>query len=309
MSGYLINRLYIPRLLAYWIQRLRTMLQKEKLQEYFTIQYDLQMSDLWVGFNTPIGQSGWVYNHDSRTNETTGEKVSIDIQPLFERKSVAICHVATNRYNQYVSAIQKDCYLKFLKIHKMEFFLFTDQPENYANQTDEGSKLHVYPVSSRGSSQDNLYRFHFLYQAREELLDFDHVFYMDVDYRIYQHPADKQLLISPAIVATAHVHNLVEEHLVDSKNDINYTSGFHGGTPVEYLEMCQTIRDQIDKNDQNETKLEIESYLNQYLMNHPPTSTLSQSYLFSERCLDMNCNEPMCNALRLNRLNPVMGHI
>jgi hypothetical protein len=335
--GYLVNKLYVPRLVAFWIQKLRMILQKEKFSEEYHIEHvqtDLQKSDLWIGFHIPIGHRGeekWRYLDDlQHAINPVGVPTSIRLQESFVQKSVAVCHLATGTYNQYVPAIQKDCYLKFLKIHRMEFFLFTDEANHYAKQTEEGALLHTYSVDSKGYSNDNLYRFHYLLQAEEELKKFDYIYYMDVDYRIYQHPAEHQLMVD-GIVATAHLHNIVEKrdgskrHIgapetrpessaciySDEKMETYFASSFHGGSSSAYLTMCNILKQNIDlDNTRNITaKWGDESHLNRYLLTYPPVSVLSQSYIFSERCLDLDCREPMCSALREAMRQPVMGSI
>lgn len=334
-TGFLVNKLYVPRLLAYWIQRLRTVLQKEQYQEarhIAAIKTDLQRWDMWLTFQHPLGHKlndQWHYLNDlEHATDATGTCQKITLLPALERRRVAVCHLATGKYNQFVSAIQTDCYLKFLKMHHLEFFLFTDQASSYPARTEEGALLHTYAIDAQGYPQDNLYRFHYLLQAETELATFDYVYYMDVDYRLYQHPAEKQLMVD-GIVATAHLHNIVEKrdgsrrHIgspetrpestacirSDETMTIYYASSFHGGASGPYLSMCQTLKDQIDTDasQQVTAKWLDESHLNRYLLDHPPATVLSQSYIFSERCLDLECRDPMCNALRESRIQPIMG--
>jgi len=334
-SGYLVNKLYTPRLLSFWIQRLRSILKHEVMQEAVfieNVQTDLQKTDTWIGFNLPLGHWGderWRYL-DSLTHATDaqGKAHELKLQDKFVQKRVAVCHVATAKYNQYVPGIQKDCYLKFLKGHHLEFFVFTDEPQNYLSHTEEGGVCHVEAIKSRGYPGDNLYRFHYLLQAEEELKEFDFIYYIDVDYRIYQHPVEGQLM-RDGIVATAHLHNVVEKrdgskrHIgspevrvestacihPDEKMVTYFSSGFHGGTANAYLTLCHVLRNNINADeDHNITaKWQDESHLNRYLLTYPPVATLSQSYLFSERCLDLECREPMCAALRDGGHHPIMG--
>lgn len=338
-SGFLVNKLYVPRLLAYRLQKLRSVLQQEKLQDSFhldKIKTDLQRTDLWLTFQFPIGcKAGerWQYMDDlAHATNDMGVCQRIVLAPKLEQRRVAVCHMATGKYNQFVTAIQNDCYLKLLKLHQMEFFLFTDDPGSYSDRTEEGAKLHVLPiVNSKGYPQDNLYRFHHILSAQEDLEKFDFVFYMDVDYRLYQHPAESQLMVENGIVATAHVHNIVEKRdgskrhigspetrpdstacIKPTETMTTYFAGsFHGGATRPYLEMCRIIRDCVDTDDRNgiTAKWLDESHLNRYLMDHPPAAILSQSYIFSEKCLDLECKDPVCVSLRESRIQPVMGTV
>lgn len=334
-AALLVNKLYVPRLLAYWIQRLRTLLPKESSQtarHIASVKTDLQRWDVWLTLFYPLGHAlheRWTYMDDmEHATNAQGACQKLVLMPPLVRQRVAVCHVATGEYNQYVTAIQNDCYLKFLKMHHMEFFLFTDQASSYSDRTDEGAVLHTYQVEARGYPRDNLYLFHYLCEAAEQLRTFDFVYYMDVDYRVYQHPAEKQLMVA-GVVATAHLHNIVEKrdgsrrHIgapetrpestacirPDEHMAIYYASSFHGGSTPEYLAMCHAIRDHVDVDEAHHVtaKWLDESHLNRYLLSHPPANVLSQSYIFSERCLDMECRDPMCIALRESRLQPIMG--
>jgi len=335
-TGYLVNKLYIPRLVAYWIQKVRTILQNEKVNEVYNIeqvQTELQKSDIWIGFHNPIGHKGdekWRYLDDLQQSIFESKIEHIKVHEPFEQKSIAICHLATKNYNKYVPAIQMDCYLKFLKLHRMEFFLFTDEASHYNKVTEEGAVIHIYPVESQDYTQDNLHRFHSLLSAEEALQKFDYIYYMDVDYRIYQHPVEDQLLVD-GIAATAHLHSLVEKRdgsqrhsgmpenrpestaciYPEEKITSCFTSSFHGGSSQSYLTMCNVLRRNIDQDTSRGivAKWGDESHLNRYLLTYPPKSVLSQSYIFSERCLDLDCKEPMCSALRDAMRRPIMGPI
>lgn len=73
--------------------------------------------------------------------------------------------------------------------------------------------------------------------------------------------------------------------------------------------MCRRIKEWVDQDDDAGivAKWLDESHLNKYFLLHPPARTLDQRYLFSERCMDQSCQEPMCLLLRATVDSPVMG--
>lgn len=336
-AGYLVNKNYISRLMSYLIQRMRSILPKpdehtdQIIQNIWT---SLQNTDLWVGFNLPLGHQGrhvWRYLDTlSHKTNSSGEAFKVELRRPFEKKRVALCHMATGKDNIYAPAIQKDCYLKLLKGHHLEFFMFSDEPQAYLPVTEEGGICHVFLVDqddspepqdgsqeTKGSMPFRLKRFHYLLQAEEALRTFDFIYYMDVDYRIYQHPVEEKIM-QKGIVATSHLRNVVERQdessaciRPDEKMTTYFSSSFHGGSAPEYLEMCRVLSRNIeaDWNKGIQAKFQDESHLNRYLLSHPPAVTLSQSYIFSERCLDIKCQEPMCQALRNLGHLPIMGHV
>ena len=342
-SGYLVNKHYIPRLLSFWLQSIRIILKKTEFHESYKlehIQNKLQKSDLWIGFDKALGTdldicgyNPWYSSDDMKTGYNGGKqglRVSTNLivgKPLYQKK-IAICHIATGDYNKYIREVQKDCYLKFLKGHHIEFFLFTDRVEDYADVTEEGGKIHAYGIERQGYPGDVLHKYHYILLAQDLLKKFDYIYYMDADYRVYQHPAHKKLLIPRGIVCTEHMLNVTEKrgHTIKhagnpetderstacihphEKMDKYYSGGFQGGTSVEFLKMCKILRRNIDVDDKAGVVAihHDESHLNRYLIDNPPREILDQSYVFSNTCMDDNCQQPMCTLLKTQNIEPIM---
>jgi GR25 family glycosyltransferase involved in LPS biosynthesis len=293
--AYLVNKLYLPKLLAFYIQQLRVMLQQGSYTPMENLQTELQSSDLWIGYHVPVGfvaGQHQIYLADLTSYIDEKQVVhNIEVQPHTDQKKVAICHIATGKYNQYVNAIQKDCYLKFLKLHHVEFFLFTDDSDLFDNdRTEEGAKLKVRPVINL---EKDLFRFSSIMSEEAALTQFDYIYYMDVNYRLYQHPFENDIMID-GVVATSLLHNIPNS---------DFSVGFFGGAAIPTLTMLHTISIRSEKGKTDEF------YFNQYLQMFPPTSVLSQSYMFSERCLDISCKEPLCRLLRESNLTPILGPV
>jgi len=290
--AYLVNKLYLPKLLAFYIQQLRIMLQQGAYLAMENIQTELQTSDLWIGYHVPVGivrGQRQIYLADLTSYIDEKQIVhQIEVEPCADQKKVAICHIATGKYNQYVHPIQKDCYLKFLKLHRLEFFLFTDEVEHYDTTTEEGAKLKVRPVVN---FEKDSFRFSSIISEEAALTQFDYIYYMDVNYRLYQHPFETDIMVD-GVVATSVLHDVPNS---------GFSVGFFGGSAIPTLTMLHTmsIRPEKGKTD--------EFYLNQYFEMFPPTSVLSQSYMFSERCLDISCKEPLCRLLREANVTPILG--
>jgi GR25 family glycosyltransferase involved in LPS biosynthesis len=333
-GGYLVNSNYIHRILQFLIQEIRLNLQKKHhYRENFNLNnvYSLlQVSDMWVGFEAPIG-----YNQNSKNKKN---EPIISKKPL-SQKIIAICNIATGKYKQYVQNIHRDCHLKFLKCHTLKFFLFTDEPndfvlnshekyeyENYIlTKTKEGSDLFLYKINRKGFPGDTLYRYHYMLKAETELLQCHHIFYMDVDYRVYQHLSTDEFLVD-GIVVTRHLHNITEtfrgNHIgspetrpestacINKNEKMNYyvCGGFQGGSAQAFINMCHEIKKNIDKDDNNSIMAVYhdESHLNRYVLSHPPTKVLDQAYIYAERCLNMDCFDPMCTALRRCNIDPIL---
>jgi hypothetical protein len=294
LSGYLVNKLYVPRLLSFWLQKARILL-KQNVSNGVTepwAQTALQKSDVWLGLHIPFGYKkdlGIVRYLDDLQYQVSPQVQKIHLHTPFIQKSIAICHILGEEAR--VATIQQDCYLKFLKNHRLVFFWFTDRVTEYqVSRTAEGAILHMYPILDQTNQ---------ILQAQDVLLKHcDYVFYMDTNYRIYQHPVEAELLVS-GLVATEQLHNLVLPPDTQKK----YALSFHGGDTSSYLKMCQVLKE----NRQADPQHDLEFYFQRYLEQNPPVSVLSQNYIFSERCIDLDCQEPMCQVLREAMLYPIMG--
>lgn len=300
ISGYLVNKLYINRLVLYCFQKLRECMKAGETDLNISeILSDLQTRDVWLAFNLGIGHAGvddqWrpVNSLTHQTHAVTGQVRNIALSAPTPRYRVAVCHVATGDYNDYVHDIQRDCFMQFLKTHYLEFFLFTDRPDVYTDETLEGLPCHVYHIDRESAR----YRFHYLLMAEAKLTHFDYIYTMDVDYRVYQHPPETDLL-RPGVVATQDIASLVP-------SVTKYAPHFHGGRTPEYLKMCHSIKGHVEEHTEGDET----SDLNQYLALHPPVWSLPQSYIFSERCLNEACTEPVCKQLRSQGNVPIMGPV
>lgn len=300
LSGYLVNKLYINRLVLYCFQKLRECMKAGQTDLNISdLLSELQTRDMWLAFNLTIGHAGveeqWrpLNSLTHQTHTVTGQVQNIMLSAPTPRYRVAICHVATGDYNDYVHDIQRDCFMQFLKAHYLEFFLFTDRPDAYTDETLEGLPCHVYHIDS-GTAR---YRFHYLLMAETKLSQFDYIYTMDVDYRVYQHPPETDLL-RPGVIATQDIASM-------APSVTKYASHFHGGRTPEYLKMCRGIKGYVEQHMEGDETAD----LNRYLALHPPVWSLPQSYIFSERCLNEACTEPVCKQLRNQGNVPIMGPV
>jgi histo-blood group ABO system transferase len=159
-------------------------------------------------------------------------------------------------------------------------------------------------------------------KAEHALKKVDYIFYMDADYWVCN-PTDTDALLVNGLVATAHVLNLVVPATspmgpvetnpqstayvrTGTNTQLYYCGGFQGGSSEAYLQACRGISKGIDEDDKNGIMAawHDESHWNRYLVDHPPTTVLSQSYMYPESCLSKPDEYNGC--LRRMQINPVM---
>ena len=68
------------------------------------------------------------------------------------------------------------------------------------------------------------------------------------------------------------------------EGDNYYAGGFNGGTTKRFLEMSEVLSERVSKDLENGVVAlwHDESHMNRYLINNPPTLSLTPSYCFAE---------------------------
>lgn len=343
-SGYLVHRDYVLDLLTKWHQAYLPREHLDHFQHYDNldqIQVAFQKVDLWLGFKVPLGQQRpgestiGMGHADNRWQSTpslqrwshgdSGVTHDLILRPDWQPKQVGVCFVATGKYLQYVPRVVQSCIRRLLKPHPLSFFVFTDAPDDLNDEMFAPCQYRTYSVERQGFPGDTLYRYHYMLQAEAELQKLDHVFYMDVDYWVCNVPEEK-LLLSDGLVGVANMHDFYRRdgdvHSGTPDNQPNstayiapgqrmdhyYCGGFQGGSSAAFLQACRDIKANIDQDDQNQVMAlwHDESHWNRYLLDHKPSAVLSQSYVFPEQCLNVECAESNCVQIREHHIGPVM---
>lgn len=197
--------------------------------------------------------------------------------------------IATNRYLSYVESLIRSMQ-EFVVVEntQLKFFVFTDRKKVCQPAIRLAVPHKPWPNST-------LMRYHFFLEHREQLEQCSHLFYCDADMRFvgrvgseivhtrvatlhpgyYEKPADR-FTYERRPESKAYIPCGVGEHY--------YCGGVQGGETKAYLEMSETISQWVDE-DQKKGIIAIwhdESYYNRYLLNNPPTKTLSPSYCYPE---------------------------
>lgn len=346
-SGYIVNKNYIQDLFLKWNQAFEKIKDHEPFEpedNLDQIQTHFQRVDIWIGFERPLGRQragattisdGWADNSWSCNSAHNRWFHGVDksrggmllLQKPFKSKKVAVCLVATGNYYIFLHDVMRSCYDRFVKPHELEFHVHADQLDKIPDMF-EGSKIYKYFTERKGFPGDTLYRYHYILRGEERLKEVDFIFYMDADYYVYNVP-DTDLMASTGLIATTHLHALresPEKHFRLGSVDVNTNStafvgpeepmiayfcgGFQGGTSDSFLEACRTMKQNIDIDDSHSVmaKWHDESHWNRYLINHPPSTILSQSYVYPENCLSKSVLnvDSTCSLLRDKNIVPIM---
>lgn len=184
---------------------------------------------------------------------------------------VALILIATGQYRNYLVPLIESA-KKYFVPH--EILLFTDECNFDVSKQVKYERL--------GFPKDTLFRYHTILSQKEWLLQFDQIFYLDTDTLIMSNVGKE--IFSNGITAMRHpwVTSRFEENIkstayVDkTKASIYYQACIVGGKTNEFLNMCDVLNTNINKDYDNGiiAICHDESHLNRYLFDNPPTKVL-----------------------------------
>ena len=223
---------------------------------------------------------------------------------------ICILTIATNKYIQFVERLLDNIEENFLNGHEIQCLLFTD------HEVETSDNVRVCQIDHEPWPMPTLKRYNYFVKEKEFISQFDYCFYFDVDMGIVDNVGDEVL---SDLVATMHPYQSFypkEERSYDrnekslayvpvgEEGELYYAGGFNGGSTKRFLEMAEVLADRVTKDLDNGVIAlwHDESQMNRYLIDNPPTLSLTPSYCFAEEHMG-NSNypyEPKIIALKKN---------
>ena len=203
---------------------------------------------------------------------------------------ILILTIATNKYIQFVERLYDNIADNFLKGHDMECLLFTD------HDVEASSNVRVSKIEHEDWPMPTLKRYNYFVKEKEYISQFDYCYYFDIDMGIVQEVGDEVL---SDLVGTMHPYQTFspkEQRTYDrnpnslacvnrgDEGDYYYAGGFNGGSTKEFLKMSEVIADRVTKDLEKDVIAlwHDESHMNRYLIDNPPTLSLTPTYCFAE---------------------------
>ena len=203
---------------------------------------------------------------------------------------VCILTIATNKYIQFVERLLDNIEENFLNGHDIQCLLFTD------HEVETSDNVTVSQIDHEPWPMPTLKRYNYFIKEKEFISQFDYCFYFDVDMGLVDKVGDEVL---SDLVATMHPYQTFypkEQRSYDrnskslayvslgEEGDNYYAGGFNGGTTKRFLEMSEVLSERVSKDLENKVVAlwHDESHMNRYLINNPPTLSLTPSYCFAE---------------------------
>lgn len=204
---------------------------------------------------------------------------------------ICILTIATNKYIQFVERLYNNLEENFLNGHELECLLFTD------HEIEESSdNVRISQIEHENWPMPTLKRYNYFVKEKEYISKFDYCFYFDVDMAVVDKVGEEVL---GDLVATMHPYQSFypkEDRSYDrnpnslacvargEEGEYYYAGGFNGGSTKRFLEMSEVIADRVTKDLENNVIAlwHDESQLNRYLIDNPPTLSLTPTYCFAE---------------------------
>lgn len=223
---------------------------------------------------------------------------------------ICILTIATNKYIQFVERLLNNIEDNFLNGHDIQCILFTD------HEVETSDNVRVCKIDHEPWPMPTLKRYNYFVKEKDFISQFDYCFYFDVDMAVINKVGDEVL---GDLVATQHPYQTFHDKKdrsydrapeslayvpIGEEGDNYYAGGFNGGSTKKFLEMAEVISDRVNRDMANGVIAlwHDESHLNRYLIDNPPSITLTPSYCFAEEQMNnpQYPYEPKIIALKKN---------
>lgn len=207
---------------------------------------------------------------------------------------IAVLYICTGKYNQFFHGFFESCEKYFMKgIARVEYFVFTDDLS-----LSKSDKVHLFPKECKGFPLDSLFRFDMFLSIKEELRDFDYLYFFNANMQFVSPVGIEFLPKHQGIAAVIHPgfyrrpsfllpyerNKKSTAYIPPFKKRYKYYMGsLNGGTFEAYFELIQKCSENthIDYNKGIIAMVHDESHLNKYLSEHDCWE-LSPAYAYPE---------------------------
>lgn len=202
--------------------------------------------------------------------------------------------IATNRYIYFVPMILDSIEKFFFVDEEITIFIHTNMDTSKIESSKENVKIIANEISHEPWPFTTLKRFHYFLEAREYLEKCDFLFYIDVD-SLFIGPLEIPMILEQGIFATLHPC-LYQGEGTPERNPLStacipsgvgnsyFCGGFFGGRSTEFLDLCDTLKNNIDTDLENEiiAVWHDESHLNKYLFENKPSVIFTPPFAVAE---------------------------
>lgn len=207
---------------------------------------------------------------------------------------IGILYICTGKYAIFWEEFYLSCEKFFLPGICKQYFVFTDSESlPFFNE----SNVKVIAQDKLGWPYDTLRRFEIFFKNRELFNNLDYLFFFNANAKVVNHISSDILPAEDGLIGVEHPchhHGDPDKYIyhrgTESSAFIPFGKGkhyfmgsFNGGKTKEYLEMCQSLKDNIESDEQKGiiALWHDESHLNSYFLTHR-VKVLSPEFAYPE---------------------------
>lgn len=206
----------------------------------------------------------------------------------------AVLYICTGKYSRFYAGFYESAEKYLLKgLSEIEYFVFTDDIG-----ITETSKVHIIETPCAGFPYDSLFRFEMFLKVKENLRDFDYIYFFNANSAFCQ-PVGMEILPDKTGLVAARWPKRETQFPALYPYERNrkssayiapfqppyayYMGGVNGGTASAYLDMVETCATNIRTDYMRGiiARVHDESHINKYLRTHA-CKTLSSGYCWPE---------------------------
>lgn len=215
-----------------------------------------------------------------------------------DRKKIAILYICTGKYIMFLNQFIESAEDYLLTNSTKEYFIFTDF--EFDEMPDE--RMHIIPQSKLGWPYDTLKRYNMFLKIKEQLKDFDYVFFYNAN-SSFQIPVTEEDILPTEEDnwLTGVIHsgycgfpsnqlnfeknkNSTAYIDIENKSLYYYQGALFGGKTNEFIELCEMLDNNIEKDLENDIIAiwHDESHLNCYFNTVKKPKQLHSYYSYPE---------------------------
>lgn len=197
--------------------------------------------------------------------------------------SLAVLYICTGRYASFFQGFYESCERFFLPEVEKTYYVWTDDRA----LGDGLARVRIQYRPCGGFPADSLFRFEMFLQVKEELECFDYIYFFNSN-ALFLMPVGEEILPDETGLAVGrwpgrrehqapmfypYERNKMSTAYISPRKPpyIYFMGGINGGTSTDYLNMVQTLSENIRKDWDKGIVAYVhdESHINRYLRDHP----------------------------------------
>lgn len=207
---------------------------------------------------------------------------------------IAVISINIGNYICFWEEFYRSAQEYFLPGHEKFYYVFTDHEDMLSSDT--GADTYFIEQKNLGWPDNTLMRFHMFHKIRNQLKEYDYIFYLNANILFIQNVGEEILPAEQGMVFVKKIPVQIKKRRMPYEKNPNSTAfvpdweeetyirgGFFGGKPKEFLNMSEVLAEhiEIDKKNGIVAMWHDESHLCRYVIGKQ-YKILAPGYLYPE---------------------------